>query len=64
LGKKFFNKIDAGVVELLLHEYSHENVSDHLSYKFADEIARLGAKLAIYLTKNPNSKINLFLAEG
>jgi hypothetical protein len=64
LGKKFFKKIDAGVVERLLHEYSRENVSDHLSYKFADEIARLGVKLAIHLAKKPNSKINLFLAEG
>jgi len=35
-----------------------------LSYKFADEIAGLGTKLATHLAKDPNSKINLFLAEG
>lgn len=33
-------------VELLLHEAAHDRVLDHLSSQFADEIARLGAKLA------------------
>ena len=57
LGKKFFRQINSSVVELLLHEYSHENVSDHLSYKFADEIAKLGARLSIHLATNPESKL-------
>lgn len=33
------------LLELLLHEFAHETESDHLSSKFADEIARLGALL-------------------
>jgi hypothetical protein len=31
---------------LLLHEFAHGKVSDHLSREFADEVARLGARLA------------------
>ena len=31
---------------LLLHEFAHEKVSDHLSDEFHTEVARLGAKLA------------------
>lgn len=34
-------------IALLLHEFAHHTVSDHLSSEFADEIARLGAKLAV-----------------
>lgn len=34
-------------IALLLHEFAHDRVSDHLSHEFADEIARLGAKLVI-----------------
>lgn len=30
---------------LILHEFAHNRISDHLSYAFPDEIARLGAKL-------------------
>lgn len=30
---------------LILHEFAHHKVSNHLSYEFPDEIARLGAKL-------------------
>ena len=32
---------------LLLHEFAHEKVSDHLSDKFHDECCRLGVKLAV-----------------
>ena len=31
------------VMRLLLHEFAHELVSDHLSHKFHEEVARLGA---------------------
>ena len=38
-------------VELLIHEYSHEVVSDHLSSEFHDECCRLGAKYAAHLQR-------------
>jgi hypothetical protein len=38
-------------VELLIHEYSHDAVSDHLSNKFHEECCRLGAKYIGYLSK-------------
>jgi hypothetical protein len=45
----FFDSPDAKQerIALLLHEYAHERVSDHLSNQFADEIAKLGARLAL-----------------
>jgi hypothetical protein len=38
-------------VDLLIHEYSHDAVSDHLSNKFHEECCRLGAKYIGYLSK-------------
>lgn len=49
LGNEWFERFPENiesVTALLLHEYSHATVSDHLSRNFADKIAELGAKLA------------------
>lgn len=46
LGHEWFDR--AGffhVDELLLHEFSHNEESDHLSHRFHDAICRLGAKM-------------------
>ncbi len=52
LGREWFNPGNQQAhIELLLHEFSHETVSDHLSSQFADTVARLGARLAIYFAK-------------
>lgn len=46
LSHRFFNDNDQQAVdELLIHEFSHAKVSDHLSNAFSDECCRLGAKL-------------------
>lgn len=46
LGHKFFdNGNQQQVDELLIHEFSHAKVSDHLSNAFSDECCRLGAKI-------------------
>lgn len=39
--------------ELLLHEFAHHKVSDHLSRDFYDEIARLGASLVELALSKP-----------
>lgn len=50
LGHSFFQRPgSARQLELILHEFAHETVSDHLSLKFADEICRLAAKLVLFL---------------
>ncbi len=48
LGKRWFAraKIDPAVTDLLLHEFAHLAVSDHLSAEYHREATRLGAKLA------------------
>lgn len=50
LGKRWFSIDTASekerVQELLLHEFAHEHEKDHLSARFADSIAKLGARLA------------------
>lgn len=46
LGKKWVENPDQELIDaLLLHEFAHEKISDHLSYQFPDEVARLGARL-------------------
>jgi len=50
LGRKWFEQehpdfVDQRVNELLIHEFAHEKVSDHLSNRFLEECCRLGAKL-------------------
>lgn len=45
LGERWFAEIGPSTDELLLHEFAHDRVSDHLSARFADEVARLGALL-------------------
>ena len=46
LGHKWFNDPDERKVDaLLLHEFAHHRVSNHLSEEFHDEICRLGARL-------------------
>ncbi len=48
LGKKFFASYgSAAQLALFLHEFAHDRISDHLSIQFADEVARLGAALAM-----------------
>jgi hypothetical protein len=48
LGGRWFarTKIDPTVTDLLLHEFAHLAVSDHLSAQYHKEATRLGAKLA------------------
>lgn len=48
LGKAWFSEPKRGerVLSLLLHEFAHDAVSDHLSDEFHREACRLGAKLA------------------
>lgn len=48
LGKSWFAraKIDPAVTKLLIHEFAHNAVSDHLSDQYHRENARLGAELA------------------
>jgi hypothetical protein len=48
LGKSWFfePKRSERVLDLLLHEFAHNAVSDHLSHQFHEECSRLGAKLA------------------
>lgn len=50
LGKAWFDEpIGMAHNELLLHEFAHAKVSDHLTHAFSDEVACLGAKL-VHLT--------------
>lgn len=47
LGRDWFStQIRPEHVELILHELAHERISDHLTRQFADEVGRLGVKLA------------------
>jgi len=44
------------VLKLLLHEFAHQDVSDHLSRDFADQVAELGALLYINNFKSRYAK--------
>jgi hypothetical protein len=47
LGKAWFARKEwMDYAPLALHEFAHQYESDHLSHRFADTVARLGAKLA------------------
>jgi hypothetical protein len=49
LGHAWFNTPDQVKVDaLLIHEFAHHRVSDHLSEAFHDECCRLGAKLRYF----------------
>jgi hypothetical protein len=46
LGHRWFDSPDQEKVDaLLIHEFAHAKVSDHLSEDFHDEVCRLGARL-------------------
>ena len=46
LGHSWFNNPDQQKVDaLLIHEFAHHRVSNHLSEQFHDEVCRLGARL-------------------
>lgn len=46
LGHAWFNQPDQAKVDaLLIHEFAHERVSNHLSEDFHEEVCRLGAEL-------------------
>ncbi len=48
LGHAWFSEDNVvAVLQLLLHEYAHEEVSDHLSQEFSDKVAQLGALLYV-----------------
>lgn len=55
LGKKWFAepKRSERVLALLLHEFAHDAVSDHLSDQYHKECTRLGAKLASLCLDEP-----------
>jgi len=55
LGHGFFVGRSQSIDELLLHEFSHHRVSDHLSHDFADEIGRLGALLVQAALDDPDA---------
>lgn len=55
LGKKFFNDFPENIENidrLLIHEFAHEYVSDHLSSSFYETCALLGAKLKMAALNN------------
>jgi len=41
-------------LELLIHEFAHDKVSDHLTREFADEVGRLAINLALKIHVNPS----------
>lgn len=51
LGWKWFHEIGERQFRLLIHELAHIRVSDHLSEEYADELCRLGARLAAICRK-------------
>lgn len=57
IGRLGYAWFDAGawmtVDELLIHEFSHHRVSDHLSSAFHDECCRLGALLVVLALHDP-----------
>jgi len=58
LGHRWFNDPDLQAVDrLLIHEFSHDRVSDHLSDAFHDECCRLGARLALAIRQGWKEQI-------
>lgn len=58
LGHKWFAAGRTEAVDaLLLHELAHHRVADHLNEEFADEIGRLGAKLAQLALDDPSGLV-------
>lgn len=54
LGKQWFeDPIGRVHNELLLHEFAHNKVSDHLTHDFSDEVCRLSAKLVEIALTDP-----------
>lgn len=54
LGHSFFNGGPGTTVdELLLHEFAHDKVANHLSEEFHDELCKLGSKLANLALSEP-----------
>jgi hypothetical protein len=54
LGRKWFDgEIDQKHVQLILHEFGHDIESNHLSDKYYEAVASLGAKLAFAVVANP-----------
>lgn len=54
LGESWFAEIGDRTDEILLHEFAHARVKDHLSADFADEVARLGAKFVRLVIAQPD----------
>lgn len=54
LGDAIENRNAEGLIDVLLHEFSHHKVSDHLSNEFHEECCRLGARLAILAAERPS----------
>ena len=56
LGHKFFKPSNLeGQVDLILHEFGHEYESNHLSANYYHALTRLGAKLAVDLSREGSS---------
>lgn len=53
LGYSWFDANPLDQLRLLIHEFSHERVADHLSREFYDECCRLGAKLTRLAISEP-----------
>ena len=53
LGKKFFDKIDVELNELIIHEFAHKFAPNHASDEFHDACCRLGAKLTKLALEEP-----------
>lgn len=50
--------------ELLIHEFSHQDASEHLSREFYDACCKIGAKLAAVLAADPTLKFQIVTREG
>lgn len=55
LGEKWFAQVSESTDALLLHEFAHHRVHDHLDAEFADEVARLAAKLVRIAVTDPTA---------
>lgn len=59
LGKDWFEDgIRRKHNELILHEFAHAKVKDHLTHEFSDEVGRLGALLAEVMYRDPGFCFN------
>jgi hypothetical protein len=54
LGRRWFMQANADTDALLLHEFAHHRVHDHLAADYADEVARLAARFIDAIFETPD----------